>query len=259
MSRNDRLATFLVMGLDNYEVMDLLHESGRSVVRRARRRTDARDVVIKTPAEHLPPANYLARFRNEWVICTAIDSPHVVRSIELIDEPGLTALVFESSPEFTTLSARVDARPPSVRESLQVALGILDGLAAIHARNIVHKDIKPANVLVDPTLSRALIIDFSIASFVSRDVSSLAANTRLEGTVGYMAPEQTGRINRPVDYRSDYYGLGATLYWMLAGERPFAEFGYKLAAECRRQPRGDHEYQHRCANREPAEFQRPFE
>lgn len=211
------------MELKDYEIIGSIHESRRSVVHRARRRSDGLEVVVKTPSPQVSATEYIARFRNEQVLCAMVDSPSVVRVLELSENAGQIALVTQSYPGFTSLNERGREGPLGVRESLQVALRILDGLAAIHAKHVVHKDLKPDNVLIDPELSRAVLIDFGIAAVVPRNINSLTANTQLEGTIGYMAPEQTGRINRRVDYRSDYYSLGATLHWMLAGEHPFAE------------------------------------
>jgi predicted ATPase/signal transduction histidine kinase/CheY-like chemotaxis protein len=218
------------MEYGEYQSTSLIRESLRSVVQRGIHRGDAREVVIKTPAPHVPPAESLPRFRNEWFITRMFDTPTIARVIELIESPNETALIFESHEGLIALDERVarlervgDTQPLlSVRQSLIVALGVLDALAAIHAKSVVHKDIKPSNLLVDVELDRIVLIDFGIATVVPRELGPPRAAGAFEGTLGYMAPEQTGRINRPIDYRSDYYGLGATLYWMLGGVHPFA-------------------------------------
>jgi predicted ATPase/signal transduction histidine kinase/CheY-like chemotaxis protein len=214
------------MEYGEYQCTSLIRESLRSVVQRGIHRGDAREVVIKTPAPQVPPAESLPRFRNEWFITRMFDTPTVARVIELIESPNETALIFESHEGLLALDERVgdgaNQQRLSVRQSLRVALGVIDALAAIHAKSVVHKDIKPSNLLVDAELDRVVLIDFGIATVVPRELGAPRAAASFEGTLGYMAPEQTGRINRPIDYRSDYYGLGATLYWMLGGARPFA-------------------------------------
>jgi predicted ATPase/signal transduction histidine kinase len=212
------------MEYGEYQSTILIRESLRSVVQRGIHRGDGREVVIKTPAPQVPPAESLPRFRNEWFITRMFDTPSVAKVIELIESPNETALIFDSHEGLFALDERgADGQPLfSVRQTLVVALGIVDALVAIHAKGVVHKDIKPGNLVVDAGLERVVLIDFGIATVVPRELGPPRAAAAFEGTLGYMAPEQTGRINRPIDYRSDYYGLGATLYWMLSGAHPFA-------------------------------------
>ena len=91
----------------------------------------------------------------------------------------------------------------------------------MHAAGVLHKDIKPDNIIVGPDLRRVALADFSIASVLSEERSAAASPEVLEGSLPYLSPEQTGRMNRPVDYRTDYYSLGATFYELLTGELPF--------------------------------------
>ncbi len=105
---------------------------------------------------------------------------------------------------------------------LKIAIRIAEALEEIHKINIIHKDIKPSNIIVNPQSGEVKLIDFGVASRLSRENSFLQSPEHLEGTLRYMSPEQTGRINRFVDYRSDLYSLGATFYEILTGEPPFA-------------------------------------
>ncbi|MCA9686251.1 MAG: serine/threonine protein kinase, partial [Myxococcales bacterium] len=211
------------MAHDGYTRSATIHESSRSVIERGVRRRDGLPVVIKRAAPGIPPAQSLLRLRNEWFICRIFDAPEIIRVLELIEEGDEVALVFAGDERLVALDQRERAGPMDIRESLVVALGILDALAVIHGKSVVHKDIKPGNILIDPESRRVVLIDFGIAGVVPRELGRSRVDPRCEGTLGYMPPEQTGRVSRAVDYRSDYYGLGATLYWMLAGERPFAE------------------------------------
>ncbi|MFO7561669.1 MAG: ATP-binding protein [Enhygromyxa sp.] len=214
-------ALAVVMRVGDYELREQIHASTLSVVHRARRVGDGREVFVKTPSRQAGAGDVVAQLRHELLVCRMFDDPSLTRAIELIESEGATALVLEGLPEGMTLSRRAAEARLTAREAVMVALGILDGLATLHGRNVVHKDVKPDNVLVTRDLSRVVLIDFGISAIVPRDSGSVAANARLEGTLWFMPPEQTGRINRPIDYRSDYYALGATLYWMLAGEPPF--------------------------------------
>ena len=210
-----------------YQSTSLIRESPRTLVQRGVRVRDGLEVVIKSAAAHVPPAESLPRYRNEWFITRMFDTPEVARVLELIEGAHETALIFASNPGLIALDEWVaNRRPPapaSLRQSLVLALGIVDALATIHAKRVVHKDIKPSNLLVDASLERVVLIDFGVATLVPRALERPALEGRFEGTLGYMPPEQTGRINQPIDYRSDYYGLGATLHWLLCGAAPFAE------------------------------------
>jgi predicted ATPase/signal transduction histidine kinase/CheY-like chemotaxis protein len=220
-----------------YQITSVLRESPRTLAQRGIRRSDGREVVIKTAAAHVAPSESLPRYRNEWFVTRMFETPRVPRVLELIESTNETALVFESNPGLIALDewavamalpstddlASRSRAPLSVRQSLVVALGIVDALAEVHAKSVVHKDVKPSNLLVDPELGRVMLIDFGIATVVPRTLGRSQLEARFEGTLGYLPPEQTGRVNRAIDYRSDYYGLGACLYWMLSGAPPFAE------------------------------------
>lgn len=95
---------------------------------------------------------------------------------------------------------------------------ILDGL---YRHRVIHKDIKPANILINPETKQVKLIDFSIASLLPRESREIHSPNVLEGTLAYLSPEQTGRMNRKIDYRSDYYSLGITFYELLTGQLPF--------------------------------------
>jgi signal transduction histidine kinase/predicted ATPase/CheY-like chemotaxis protein len=209
------------MRFGDYELHEQIHASSISAVHRARRISDGHEVFVKTPARQSSTAEVIAQLRHELFVCRMFDAASLIRAIELVESETATALVLESVPDSMTLSQRAALARLELGEAVTVALGILEAITTLHGRNVVHKDIKPDNVLVTHELSRVVLIDLGIAAIVPRDSGSVAADARLEGTLGFMPPEQTGRINRPIDYRSDYYALGATLFWMLAGEPPF--------------------------------------
>ena len=104
---------------------------------------------------------------------------------------------------------------------MPIAIQIADSLGNIHAANIIHKDINPSNIIVNLDTNQLKIIDFGIASRLPREKGALKNPEQLEGTLAYLSPEQTGRINRSMDYRTDLYSLGVTCYEMLTGFVPF--------------------------------------
>src|SRR6185369_13776192 len=102
----------------------------------------------------------------------------------------------------------------------KIAIELAETVGQIHRRRVIHKDIKPKNILVDRSLSTQ-VIDFGLATRLPREIQSFANPNVLEGTLAYISPEQTGRMNRVIDYRTDLYSLGVTLYQMLTGRLPF--------------------------------------
>ncbi len=104
---------------------------------------------------------------------------------------------------------------------LNIAIQITSGLDGLYRNGVIHKDVKPANILIDPETNQIKIIDFSIASLLPREAQVPANPNILEGTLAYISPEQTGRMNRGVDYRTDFYSLGVTFYELLTGQLPF--------------------------------------
>ena len=112
-------------------------------------------------------------------------------------------------------------RSLTVKEFLPLAIQMADSLGNIHAANIIHKDINPANIVWNHTTNQFKIIDFGIASRLPRENPTLKNPEQLEGTLAYISPEQTGRINRSMDYRTDLYSLGVTFYEILTGQLPF--------------------------------------
>ncbi|MFM9158292.1 MAG: serine/threonine protein kinase, partial [Dolichospermum sp.] len=109
-----------------------------------------------------------------------------------------------------------------LKEFFNIALQIVSILAELHHQRVIHKDIKTANILVQPHTLEVKLIDFSIACLLKRETQTLASPNVLEGTLSYLSPEQTGRINRLVDYRTDFYSLGVTFFELLTGKLPFA-------------------------------------
>ncbi|MFM6279039.1 MAG: serine/threonine protein kinase, partial [Dolichospermum sp.] len=109
-----------------------------------------------------------------------------------------------------------------LKEFFNIALQIVSILAELHHQRVIHKDIKAANILVKPSTLEVKLIDFSIACLLKRETQTLASPNVLEGTLSYLSPEQTGRINRLVDYRTDFYSLGVTFFELLTGKLPFA-------------------------------------
>ncbi|ADO69077.1 trifunctional serine/threonine-protein kinase/ATP-binding protein/sensor histidine kinase [Stigmatella aurantiaca] len=208
-------------GITGYEVETQLHRSTRTLVYRGRRRVDGLPVVLKLLGEEYPSLEEATRFKREYEIGRKVSGAGAVVVLGLAPAGNSWAIVMED------LGARplrdvLDERRLSLEEVLRLGIRLASALAAVHRRGVIHKDINPSNIVLEPSLGRVQLIDFGLASVLARESPSLVHPHQLEGTVRYISPEQTGRMNRVVDHRSDLYSLGATLYEMLTGRALFA-------------------------------------
>ena len=203
-----------------YESATVLREGRSTVILRARRSLDQRPVIIKTFRREHPSLRDIARLRHEHAVLSRFDDDGILRTLDFVTSGSRAALVLE---DFDGASLREYIPPEglSVASFLELAPRIVRALAVVHAAGVLHKDIKPDNIIADPDLRRVALADFSIASVLSEERSAAASPEVLEGSLAYLSPEQTGRMNRPVDYRTDYYSLGATFYELLTGVLPF--------------------------------------
>jgi PAS domain S-box-containing protein len=175
-------------------------------------------LVVLPAAEHPTPAA-LDRLACEYGLKDELDAAWAARPIELVHERGRTMLVLEDSGGEPL--DRLLGGPLDVGRFLRLAIAIAAALTQMHRRGLIHKDIKPANILVNRTTEEVKLTGFGIASRLPRERQAPAPPESIAGTLAYMAPEQTGRMNRSIDARSDLYALGVTLYQMLTGSLPF--------------------------------------
>src|SRR5215475_8760049 len=176
-------------------------------------------VLAVMPAAEPPTPGALERLAHEYGLQDELDGGWAARPLELIHEHGRPLLVLED-PGGEPLD-RLLGSPMEVRTFLRLASGIAMALAKVHQRGLIHKDLKPAHVLVDGASGEVRLTGFGIASRLPREHPAPEPPEVIAGTLAYMAPEQTGRMHRSVDTRSDLYALGVTLYQMLTGELPF--------------------------------------
>ncbi|QLE50356.1 GAF domain-containing protein [Nostoc sp. C057] len=210
--------------LFNYRISEQLYAGSRTLVYRAIREADQLPVVIKLLQQEYPTFNDLLLFRNQYTIAKNIDLPGIAHPYSLEPYRNSYALVME---DFGGISLRdwmnetIRGKQYTLTEFLEIAIALSNILDGLYRHRVIHKDIKPANILINPETKQVKLIDFSIASLLSRETQEVHSPNVLEGTLAYLSPEQTGRMNRGIDYRSDYYSLGVTFYELLAGHLPF--------------------------------------
>lgn len=212
--------------LPGYQVIAEIYRSPKTVVYRAWQlaalsTTSTRQpVIIKTLQRDYPSARELLQFHNQYLIAKALDVPGVVRVFALEPYGNSYALIME---DFGGVSLRdyCQGRSLPIGEFLDIAIKLADILHDLYHHRVIHKDIKPANLLIHPQDKTIKLIDFSIASLLSKETETIKHPNILEGTLAYLAPEQTGRMNRGIDYRSDFYALGITLFELITGQLPF--------------------------------------
>jgi PAS domain S-box-containing protein len=180
--------------------------------------SDRKTVLAVVPAEHAPPAS-LDRLAHEYALMDQLDSAWAVRPLELQRDCGRLVLLLED-PGGEPLD-RLLGTPMEIGRFLQLAVGIGAALCKVQERGLVHKDIKPTHILVNCDDGQVRFTGFGIASRLARERRPPAPPAFIVGTLPYIAPEQTGWMNRSIDFRSDFYSLGVTFYQMLTGSLPF--------------------------------------
>jgi len=200
----------------------ILSQEGDILLRRARRRGydgDSRSSITVLAASQRPASNDSNRLAHEYELAKYLDPSWAIRPLELVQEDGQTILILDD-PGGDLLSQHL-VMPMGVERFLRLAIGITSAVSAMHQRGLVHKDIKPTNILVNNCDGEIRLTGFGIASRVPRERQPPGPPQLIAGTLAYMAPEQTGRMNRSIDSRSDLYALGVTFYQMLTGSLPF--------------------------------------
>src|ERR1700733_4885547 len=201
-------------------VRECLREDEEFILYRACASTpEAPSVLLLTPASIHPRLESLKKIEHEYSLCHDFDTTWAVRPLCLSQCNGKKALVLEDpGGEFLH---RLIQGPMEIKQFLCIAIGLSAALGQLHNRSLIHRDLKPSNVLVDAATGHVWLTGFGIASRLPRERPSPAPPEFIAGTLPYMAPEQTGRMNHSVDSRSDLYALGVTLYEMLTGSLPF--------------------------------------
>jgi len=207
--------------IGNYQIVNEIYQSVNSLVYRAIRNEDNQPVILKVLKSEYPTPEELTRYRQEYdIIRRLANLEGVVNAYGLEKHQNRPVMCLEDFGG-ESLKHGLAERPFSLDELLTLAIRAADILAQIHQQNLIHKDINPANLIWNPTTGALKLIDFGISTQLSRQHLTLKNPNVLEGTLAYISPEQTGRMNRALDYRTDFYSLGATFYELFAGAVPF--------------------------------------
>jgi predicted ATPase/signal transduction histidine kinase/tRNA A-37 threonylcarbamoyl transferase component Bud32 len=206
--------------LAGYHTFDLIHQGAKSLVYRGQRIDDQKPVILKLLRSEYPSFSELVQFRNQYTITHNLNIPGIVPAIALEQHRNSLVLVM---PDYGSLSLAdyLQEHTLTLKQCLQIGIKITQILAQLYHNRIIHKDIKKDNILVHPETLDIQLIDFSIATLLPKETQIIQNPNILEGTLAYISPEQTGRMNRGIDYRTDFYSLGVTLYELITGKLPF--------------------------------------
>jgi PAS domain S-box-containing protein len=204
-------------------LLEALRDSGEFTLYRGHQPGEAASVLVVAPAAEQPSPQSLGRLEHEYSLAADLDPAWAARPVEVTRRDGRTMLILEDpgGEPLDRLLERSEGQPLELTRVLRIAVALATALGRVHRQSLIHKDIKPANVLVDQA-DNVWLTGFGIASRLPRESQAPAPPEIIAGTLAYMAPEQTGRMNRSIDTRSDLYSFGVTLYKMLTGALPFS-------------------------------------
>ncbi|MCT7957061.1 ATP-binding protein [Laspinema palackyanum] len=202
-----------------YQITETLYESGNSLIYRVLRQTDGQSVILKLLQDTYPSPERIAQFKREYELTHNLHHPGIIDAyhIETLNNRWCISLEDFGGQNLHQLNLA----PLSPTDFLPLAIEIVEILGYLHQNHIIHKDINPSNILFNPTTQTIKLIDFGLSTVLSQEISTFRNPNLLEGTLAYISPEQTGRMNRSVDYRTDFYSLGITFYELLTGSLPF--------------------------------------
>src|SRR4030088_3206532 len=200
-------------------VLETLWEDGDFVLSRTTLADETTSVLVLATASEQPAPGIIARLEHEYSLRDELDSDWAARPITLVRREGRPMLILEDAGGEPL--DRLLGQPMELGRFLRFAVGLAGALGKLHQHGLIHKDIKPANILVNSASGAVWLTGFGIASHLPRERQLAEPPEMIAGTLAYMAPEQTGRMNRSIDSRSDLYSLGVTFYQMLTGVLPF--------------------------------------
>jgi diguanylate cyclase (GGDEF)-like protein len=211
-----------VRAISDFRLLDELYGSGNTRVCRAINLRDNQPVVLKIlSGEHLHSDAFVQYQREYEIIKTLNDIEGIIDVYDLVNIQN-SLMIVEEDIGAKSLDMILAAETIELKEALRLAVRLADILDRIHQHRIIHKDFNPSNIVWNRLTDELRVFDFGIASQLSQEHQEFQSVNQLEGNLAYISPEQTGRINRKLDYRSDLYSFGISLYQLFTGTRPFA-------------------------------------
>ena len=207
--------------LPNYIFTEIIYTGTKSSVYRGYRQSDKIPVVVKILNTEYPDFKELVLFRNQYTLAKNLEIPGIITPYTLENYRNGYALVMEDFGGIS-LDQYTEGNPLQLEKFFTLAIALVQILEELSKQRVIHKDIKPQNILINPQTQEVKLIDFSIASLLPRETQTITNPNVLEGTLAYISPEQTGRMNRGIDYRTDFYSLGVTFFELLTGKLPFS-------------------------------------
>lgn len=212
-----------------YEKLETLYENRKIFICRVRNKT-GKTVLLKAMKDDHPSVELQARFGFEYTLLSRVDLPGIIRVIELAKDYQSYVIVMEDAGGIPLLDAPIfkilrhgdrQLTLSKLQQILEIFIEMAQVIGRLHDIGLIHKDIKPANFLLMPDFGRVEILDFSLASYRDNPGDECSTPQKAEGNLSYLSPEQTGRVDKTVDYRTDFYALGITLYELITGQKPF--------------------------------------
>ncbi|MDF5740261.1 MULTISPECIES: AAA family ATPase [unclassified Nostoc] len=214
-----------MIALPGVAIQSKIYESSASLVYRGIRVQDNRSLIVKMLKQDYPSTQELTRYKQEYEITRSLNLQGVIKAYSQQEYQRTLVILLEDfggeSLEQWMHKCPETFSPMPLSTFLRLAIDLTDILGRIHAADVIHKDINPGNIVLNPHTGVVKIIDFGIATRFNRTNPTFKSHHALEGTLLYLSPEQTGRMNRLLDYRTDFYSLGVTFYELLTGQLPF--------------------------------------
>lgn len=207
--------------IGDYVLQEKIRETGKEIIYRGHKKNESKSLIIKLLMTVSATSTEIARFRQEYDLIKNLDVKGIIKTFDVIKHENVFTIIEEDS-EYIPIKNYLDKKEKfDLKSFLKISSNLAETLGSIHAQGVIHRDIKPGNILINPATEDVKITDFGISAILTHENDEIYHPDFIRGTLAYMSPEQTGRMNRSVDYRTDFYSLGITLYEFITGILPF--------------------------------------